>query len=356
MAGSRPGSPQKARAVPPPAEDSVQGGVSRLLWGDSWCQVMATRAATVLQARRVRTTIGLTLVVVCFLFLGYGIYANWRQLPQYDWRIDYRFLGLSSLLYLLSFGFLVVGWNSIMRRVGGLSSFKENTEIYCYSNILRRVPPSLWFVAGRVYLYREQGVPGTISSVGTFLEMVLILVSGALVYLLFRAVAGIRVTGLTYVLAAIPPVGIALIYLVCSKGRELWSKKAGREIDHTTPFLDSIDIGRWLALYAVAWLAGGIVLHTFVLSVYPASEIRIADSIGIWAASGVIGALAFFVPAGLGLREATLSLLLSYYIPLPVAIVVSVLFRIFTMTGETLCSTVLALILRFGFRESSAGR
>lgn len=351
MTSLHPGSPEKPRTVAPPVEDSTHGGASRLLKGSSLWQSVATRAATLRRHRWLRTYMGLTLVVVCSLFLGYGVYVNWQQLPHYDWHLDYWFFGLSLFLYVLSFGFLVVGWNSIMRRIGGPSSLRDNAAIYCYSNILRRIPPAVWFVAGRIYLYRGKGVSGIVSSMGTFLEIVLIIVSGALVHLLFRPVAATGVTPLTYLLVAIPPLGIVAMYLVCNKGRRLWDKRAGHETERMRPVLDWIDVGRWLLLYGAAWLAGGAVLHTFVLSLYGAAGIGIVDSVGIWAASGVIGSLPFFVPAGLGVREATLSFLLSQYAPVPVAIVVSVLFRIFTMTGETVCSLMLIAVLRFGLRE-----
>lgn len=332
--------------------DAAHRAASRLCPEDSLRQAMAARVAAALRSRALRRSLGATLVALCFLFLAWGVYANWHKLPQYDWHLDYRFLGVASVVYLGSFVFLVLGWHSIMRRIGGSTSIRDNTEIYCFSNILRRVPPSAWFVAGRIYLYKGKGVSGIVSSLGTFLEIVLIIVSGALVHLLFRPAAAGTVPPLTWVLAALPPLGVTGIYLAGNQGRRLWEKSAGRQMGDTTPSLGWLDIGRWVLLYSVAWLWGGAVLDSFVASLYRTADIRLVDSIGIWATAGVIGSLPFFVPAGLGVREATLSFLLGFYVPLPVAIVLSGLFRVFTMAAETLSSTLLLALLRLSRRTS----
>lgn len=333
-------------------EDPAERVASRLSARRSLYHGLTERTAAALRSKVLRRWLAVTLVAACFLFLGYGVYANWHELPRYGWHLNCRFLATAVFLYLGSFALLVVGWNSIMRRIGGPSSIKENTEVYCFSNMLKRVPPSVWFVAGRVYLYKGKGVPAVISFLGTFLEIVLVVTSGAVVHLVIRPAALAGIAPLTWLFVAIPAFGVATIYLVGNHGRHLWARVAAGAAPDAALSLSWADIGRWLLLYSVAWVWGGTVFHCFAASLFRPVQINLVDSIAIWAAAGVVGALAFFVPAGLGVREVTLSFLLSFYVPLPVAIVLSALFRIFTMTGETLSSAALLALIRFSDRGS----
>lgn len=338
--------------APAPEEGPAKGFTSLLFGRRSLSEGLPYRVASAARSKALRRSLAATFILVCFLSLGYGVYANWHELPTYGWNLSYGFLAAAIFLYLGSFALLVLGWNSIMRRIGGPWSIWENTEIYCFSNMLKRVPPSVWFVAGRVYLYRGKGVPASISSLGTFLEIAVIVTSGAVVYLVIRPASLTGIAPLNCLLAAMPALGVATIYLVGNHGTRLWARVAGSAASNPALPLSWANIGRWLLLYSIAWAWGGTVFHCFAASLFRPVQINLADSIAIWAAAGVVGALAFFVPAGLGVREVTLSFLLSFYVPLPVAIVLSALFRIFTMTGETLSSAALLALIRLSGRGS----
>jgi len=88
-------------------------------------------------------------------------------------------------------------------------------------------------------------------------------------------------------------------------------------------------------VYLLGWLAGGSILYFLAGAVSVVSVSLLPACWGFVALSGVISALTFFLPGGVGAREVSLSLLLSYYIPLPVAIALAVLFRVWILVGET---------------------
>jgi len=84
----------------------------------------------------------------------------------------------------------------------------------------------------------------------------------------------------------------------------------------------------WLGIYVVVWIVGGLVLYFAVNVFYPLPLTQLPEVIGAWTMSGVAASLVFLSPSGLGIRELTLSFLLSHYIPTPLAIVVAVGMRV----------------------------
>lgn len=66
--------------------------------------------------------------------------------------------------------------------------------------------------------------------------------------------------------------------------------------------------------------------------------------VGVYTLAHFLGFVAFFAPAGLGIREGTLVLFLQFYFPLNAAILISLLTRVWTVAGDLLM-VVSALLL-----------
>jgi hypothetical protein len=90
----------------------------------------------------------------------------------------------------------------------------------------------------------------------------------------------------------------------------------------------------WVALYAANWVAGGLSLYFLTLAIHPLPAAALFDVVGIVALSGVLSLIAFFVPGGWGIREVSLTLALRPYLPLPLALAVPLLFRLWLIVGE----------------------
>jgi hypothetical protein len=56
------------------------------------------------------------------------------------------------------------------------------------------------------------------------------------------------------------------------------------------------------------------------------------------AAAGALGTLSIFAPSGLGVREGVLALLLTTYVVSPVAVLISLLARLWVTLGELVCA------------------
>ena len=85
----------------------------------------------------------------------------------------------------------------------------------------------------------------------------------------------------------------------------------------------------WILLVCIlSWAIGGIGFWIFVNSIFPVSFRYILFLTGAMALSSILGLIALFAPSGLGVREGALVYLLSYLMPGGVAVIISILTRI----------------------------
>jgi hypothetical protein len=112
--------------------------------------------------------------------------------------------------------------------------------------------------------------------------------------------------------------------------------------------LGSRDVLYLLGTSTLAWIGGGWLLYLVSRAVTTVPFMELPHLIGIWGAAGAVSLVAGFLVQGMGLREVTLTMLLTQFMPLPVAALVSVLFRLLLTVGEVLWAlTIIWLVERF---------
>lgn len=286
--------------------------------------------------RRLRRCGAILVVTLSFVFMAYVVADNWQQFKPYKehFGLHYPLLLAAFLLYPSGLVPNTVAWHYIMLCLGGAPEFKTNARIYCYSCLPRRIPGGVWHIAGRAVMNREQGIAHSQTLLGTFLEWLLLVLSGLLVYLGSLLLPAGRVMGGLglkpgVALALFVPLLVMLLPPVLNRFIRL--VRPGTE-DPTA--LRAADIFRLVAIFVLAWIMGGIILYLVLLALSPVPLSALPAVVGAWAGAGAAGFVAAYVLQGLGVHEATLSLLLSSVIPLPIAIVASVLMRILLTVGD----------------------
>jgi uncharacterized membrane protein YbhN (UPF0104 family) len=101
----------------------------------------------------------------------------------------------------------------------------------------------------------------------------------------------------------------------------------------------------------ISWVIGGVGFYLFVDSVYPVAPQYILFLTGALAISSTLGLIAIFAPSGLGVREGALVYLLSLMMAAPVAVLISILTRIWMTLIEIGLIGVVYLIDRFPNRS-----
>ncbi len=269
--------------------------------------------------------------------LAYGMIKNWQELVTYQWDLTYWPIPVALLLYGIDLGLAVIVWGGIVRGLGGQSRWMQDLRIYCASNLARRLPTPLWFMLGRVYLYEELGVSKTISSLATVVEGVLILFSGLVTLLVLLPLGG----GLEFLRRyawAITGAAIVCLALILRPQtlRRAVSWLAQR-LGHAQTAVDDLDYRHmllWIGLYSMVWIIGGVIFYLLLRTVHVVPVRHLPTVIGIWVSGGVVSHVAIFLPGGLGIKELTMAALLSAVVPMPIAILVSVVARLWFSLNE----------------------
>lgn len=247
----------------------------------------------------------------------------------------YEYFAWAFVIYTISIGPTALGWHLVMRHLGGPDDFILNLKIYVYTLAGRRLPGTLWYIAGRAVLYKRLGVSRRASSLASGIEVILSIVSGSIIGApaLFSQIGVSPASIMTF--ALIELIGLSLLYpsvLHWLLARFGYQVEPGRL---TVP-----RILAWLGAYVGTWISGGLVAFTVVSALHPLDLSQIPLIISLWALAGTAAFVTFLLPNNLGAQEITLSVLLSGIVPLPVAIASAVLLRVLTTIFDVMWSSL----------------
>jgi hypothetical protein len=86
----------------------------------------------------------------------------------------------------------------------------------------------------------------------------------------------------------------------------------------------------------IAWFGGGLILFVLTQAIYPMEFSKLPALVGAWGAAGAVSLTIGIGIQGLGIREITLSALLSLLMPPILAIILAIAFRLVLTAGEFL--------------------
>jgi uncharacterized membrane protein YbhN (UPF0104 family) len=282
------------------------------------------------------------LVGVIFYFLTKGLLANWNQVKDFDWRFNYYLLALSVALQILTFLWLLKIWVSILGRTGSSLDYWRFFKAYFISNLGKYVPGKVWQFLGMLLLLEREGVPKKNTFSTGVLGQTLSIVSGLFISALFLgsdlysqifsrnpALVILLIVFLFGVLALI--FHPKLLERMINLGLRILKK------DQIVLDLERKNVFLYILSYCLAWLSFGLAFTIFIKAFTPTPLGIYPGLTGAFAFSFNIGFLALFAPGGIGVREGVLVLLLGSYFPAPVAILISILSRLWMSTVELLC-------------------
>lgn len=283
--------------------------------------------------KSIRVTAGTAIAVVALIPIGRQLYIHQAEVGTYLANINARMLYAAWGLAVLDLGILASTWLLIANRLGIALGFAQDLRAFFFSNFAKRVPGMVWYVAGRAYLYRagEDGI--WMATTGTILENALLLLAG----LLLALVIWPRQLGLdnSWMFAAfLVSVSMALVFSLWPTAmlqlvhafRRTFRKES--TIPVRTVRLATKDTLIWIVLYVLVWVVGGVSFHCLAAAFYPSLSVAsLPFTLGVTTAYSLSGFVAFFVPAGMGIKELTGAYLLSRVLPTPLAVVVVLLFR-----------------------------
>ena len=271
------------------------------------------------------------LILGIFFFLGKVLIGTWNELAGTNYVLNFNFLFLLvSYLFLLS-ALLVTtaGWRIILKSLGEGLGYGKAVRLMCLPALVKFIPGKIAFVFSRIYLCGKEGIGRKKAAVSFVFEMTFALLSGLLVFLIsliFWRNANIEI------LPIIVLVFLGFIFLcpnlfngIINFGLRILKRE---EADFRIPYRKVLLI---LFVFMINWVLQGTAFFFLAKSLFLIDSSLYFVILGIYPLAWTLGFLTFLTPAGLGVREGILVFLLSFYLPLPAAIIISLVSRLWNI-------------------------
>jgi glycosyltransferase 2 family protein len=308
-----------------------------------------------------RTTLLRVGQAALLLAIAWGIYRvlapelarlSWADLTR--WSPDPTRLAASFALLIAVYVSHALLWRKIMLDLQiARPRVRPVIRVYFLASLGRYLPGKVWQLAGLAVLAGRAGMPAGSAAAAAVLGQFGFLTTG----LLFL---GITLPEWPAALDVDAPVTLPLVAgaaLLVTGGAMLWllvatpagrgfrdgvsgalGVRAGERLRSAFALADRVtprDAAVWAAGYAASWIALGAAFVLFVGAFHPAAFDAPRYVGGTVAAAYLIGYLFVIVPAGIGVREGAMLLLLQQAMPeAGAAIVISVLSRVWFTAAE----------------------
>jgi uncharacterized membrane protein YbhN (UPF0104 family) len=305
---------------------------------------MAETSEVYRKSTPLRKIAAVLIILICFFFLGKTLVNNLEQVRNFEWDLDLVPLAFSFLFLIVSLTISVLAWMKILLLFGIRLPFDQGFKIMFVSSPAKYVPGKIWLYLSQVYLAQKAKISKSVALFSTFLLFAGYSLGGLLVFVIslflwhrfppllvsFGALVFLSLFSILFSSWFLNLV-LRILKRISARFREgLIPEKlrASGRIGH---------IGQIILLLTADWVVFGVGVYFLVNSFY---HITISQTIilcGIFAISVISGMVSFFVPAGLGVREGVQSYLLALFIPVSVAILISLVMRVWVALGELAC-------------------
>jgi uncharacterized membrane protein YbhN (UPF0104 family) len=304
------------------------------------------------EKRRIRSLqiLQWAIVLAVFLFLGKMVWDNWSQVK--DTQFTFRPFPLlsSTLIFVFSYFIQIWAWYLITLKLKIALSPSETLKSWFYSQLGKYLPGKVWLLLSRFYFYESRGKSKKSISVALYFEIVTIIAAAGLIFL--AALIFHREIWLFYSWRQSGWLVLLLLLGFVSLHPRVLQKILNWILVQFKwePISLSISYSNilWILFVCiVSWVVGGVGFYLFVDSVYPVAPQYILFLTGALAISSTLGLIAIFAPSGLGVREGALVYLFSSIMPTPVAVIISILTRIWMTLIEIGLIGMVYLISQF---------
>ncbi len=276
-----------------------------------------------------RLLVTTVLIVITLAILGYLVYRQWDVIINYHWQLRPLPILSSFFFYSVALFWVAMIWGWVMNSLGPRLSFRKHIRYYLLSNIAKRIPGTIWYVASRLQFYVADGLEIKVTAVASAVEMVLISLAGILVVLVSATQTLARYHISPFVLVAVFILGLALIHPRVIR----WILRR-RNIEPRAMSYRRILLG--ILAYVISWVLGGVILFAIGNIIYPIPVENLPYFITTWSVVGIISSLLFFSPSNFGVTEIGLSLLLSTVVPSSIAVLIALAARVILMAYDVL--------------------
>ena len=294
---------------------------------------------------RWRTGIRVAVLVVFVGALGWALSSQWGAVQPLLGQLSAPSVAAALVAVLGGILATFLCWREVLADLGGRLPVVAGARVFFLGQLGKYVPGSLWPVMAQMELGRDYQIPQRTSgsAVGVFL-LVLVGTGLAVVAVAAPLLGPDAVHAYWWLLAALPLALLVLVPPVLNRLLALVMRLARRP-----PLPRPLSAGgilRAVTWALLSWVAYGV--HIWVLAgQFGAGGLPLlARATGAFAAAWCAGFLLVVAPAGAGVREAALVLLLGGALTRPQATVVAVVSRLLFVVGDLGWGAVALLLAR----------
>ncbi|WP_101783834.1 lysylphosphatidylglycerol synthase domain-containing protein [Nonomuraea indica] len=285
-----------------------------------------------------RRLLRVVLALVALGFLGYGLARNWDETAA-------KLAGLSPWVLLGAFAAVLggqlchlVAWRQVLAGLGSPLPVRVAGRIMFVGQLGKYIPGSVWAYAAMMELGRDHGSPPRRTFACISLSLVINL--GVALAIAAATLAGRdALREAWYLLLLVPVIAVCLHPRVLTWGLSLALRLARREP------LETVLPGRTV-LVATAWTALGWFVYGLHIWLLAGRWDLYVVATGAYAFAWATGLLAVVVPAGVGVREGALVLVLAPLVGQGAALAVAVVSRLAFTLADVAAAGVAVLLGR----------
>jgi glycosyltransferase 2 family protein len=272
------------------------------------------------------------IVAAAIYFLATYLRRSWDSVEDFDWTFDAGWLAASGVVFLL-FYFAQAGfWWLLLRGCGAPSPFWPAASVWGKSILARYVPGNVFMFVGRAWMSHSCGLPMERVTAAMVYEQALG-VAGALLAVAVLFPFWEYRPGITALSMLAIPVLVALMH------PSIFGPLAGRALRllHRPPLKVTLGFGAvlgMLCLFTTGWLVAGTGAWLLARAITGLGVDALPLVVVAYALAYVAGMVAFFIPSGIGVREAVLTASLSREMPGGVALTWALLLRLWVTAVE----------------------
>ena len=277
-------------------------------------------------------------------FLLYTLYMNWEELKGYHFQISWGYFLISYIFLFLHFVLVALAWGLLLRALQRPGvPLLQALRIRTISDFARFLPGKFWYVMFRIHLCKKYHLSSATIAVSALMEEFLNIFSTLLLYVcIFFMVSPATLSSYAFYLFLFLPIPFVLMHPKIFQWFIHYIAKLFKK-EYVASNIQYSYLLSLLSIFFLAWIILGFGFYLMAYAVSPVDIRLFLPLTGIFAISWAAGFLVIILPGGLGLREAVLGYLLAFYLPVPIAILLSLLSRLWLVSGEIFT----AFIFRF---------
>lgn len=278
--------------------------------------------------------VGTVAAALVAAFVAAFLASQAERLPDHDWRFAPGWLALAILAAAAFYVASGQAWLAILRALGERLDAAPGHVVFTKALLARYVPTSVLALVGRVVLAERHGVSKRACLASIVYEVGCSLAAAVVVGAYFVVtLPPLEHEPARFAVLAVVPLALAALHpRVFHPLADRGLARLGRE-----PLARSLSFGRvlaFVALYVVLWLLCGLALFAFAAALHPVEAADLPTVAASYSVGFCAAVLTFFVPAGLGTRDAAIAASVGTVLPGGVALAIAVAFRIFQTLAE----------------------